>query len=551
MSILSSIVELDRVYSQVGRDEFIDLFCKFIDQDRVPVGIPGKCGRGVRILDAMGARGLGFKMVFLLGMNEKSFPRFIQEEPFFRDQVRKQLRDTLGYRISEKLKAFEEERLLFHLILESSPEAVILYQRSDESGKAVSPSLYLAELSDDYSLPRPDLVLPRNWRDKFKNIYKQVGYKYLNKKENILNILLSGGVIDPEKARDLLADAEVPRLLTSRPGREQFGRLSDHDGILGEQPEWWKGEKQHGFSPKALEMYTRCPFQFFASRLLNLEYLEEPELSWMISPDLRGRLYHQILQRFYSALSGRGLPGSGVDRILDTVLTESFEEFEKDHPTGFPLIWQMKKEEISRYIQQLVEWDTARIAREKLSPKHLEADFTSTVDLDRGLGEILLRGRVDRVDERGEKRHIHLEIIDYKSRSGRPMNIKLETRMRRGISLQPAIYFLLTRDSLCDPKGGGEFSGNFSFWYITGTGEEEGPATETVSYVDFISNLDDYIEPLKYCLNSIRQGFFFINPVELYCPHCNFSTICRKFDPGVLYRLERDERAIEFRSIGK
>jgi len=551
-SILYSVSELDRIKSQVSWDDFIDCFSKLVEQSRVPVGMPGKCGRGVRILDAMGARGLGFKIVFLLGMNEKNFPRFIQEEPFFRDQVRKQIRDTLGFRIAEKLKAFEEERLLFHLVLNSAPEVVILYQRSDEGGKALSPSLYLSELTDDYTPPKPNLVLPRNWNDKFKNIHSKSGVKYLNKKENILNILLSGGMIDPKGMRNVLTESKVPRLLITKPSStELFGKLNQHDGILGVLPQWWGREKERGFSAHALETYVKCPFQFFASRMLNLEYLEEPELSWGISPDRKGYLYHLILYQAYLPLLGQKSRRGGTDRIDEVAVQDAFQSFEGDNPPGFPLIWQMTKEEISQNIRMVISWDTERMRPEGLLPVRLEAELDATVDLGEGLGKMLFRGRVDRVDEKREDRSLHLKIVDYKSGSGPPVALKLETRMKRGISLQPAIYFLIVRDSLFNREKEEEFSGDFSFWYITGKGDEEGPLMQHISYSEFINNLDTYINPLKYCLNSIRQGFFFINPNDWYCRGCNFSAICRKSDPGVLFRLERDKRVEEFRDLGK
>lgn len=551
-SILYSISELDRIGSRVSWEDFIDCFSEFVEQARVPIGIPGKGGRGLRILDAMGARGLGFKILFLLGMNEKNFPRFIQEEPFFRDQVRKQIRDTMGFRIAEKLKAFEEERLLFHLVLNSAPEVVILYQRSDESGKALSPSLYLSELTDEYTPPKPNLVLPRNWNDKFKNIHAKLGINYLNKKENVLNILLSGGMIDPKGMRRILTESAVPRLLTIKPsGAERFGRLNQHDGILGIVPKWWSGQREKGFSAHSLETYVKCPFQFFASRMLNLEYLEEPEISWGIGPDRKGHLYHMILYKAYiPALEQKSRRG-GVEKIFESVAQDVFQSFERDNPPGFPLIWQVIKEEISQNIQMLISWDAERIRREGLFPSRLEAELSATVDLEEELGKMLFRGRVDRVDEKRESGGLHLEIIDYKSGSGPPVALKLETRMKRGISLQPAIYFLIVRDSLSDWKKGGEFSGDFSFWYITGKGEDEGPLVQNISYLEFINNSDAYMNPLKYCLNSIRQGLFFINPNNWYCQRCNFSAICRKSDPAVLFRLERDERAEKFRDLGK
>ena len=72
----------------------------------------------MKVLDAMSARGIPFRALFILGLNEKVFPRAISEEPFMRDHIRRRLSEVLGNLIPEKLRGFEEERLLFLLPVE-------------------------------------------------------------------------------------------------------------------------------------------------------------------------------------------------------------------------------------------------------------------------------------------------------------------------------------------------------------------------------------------------------------------------------------------------
>ena len=55
---------------------------------------------GVRVLDAMAARGLSFKALVVIGMNERVFPRFVLEDPFVRDAVRSRLDHRLGLSMS-------------------------------------------------------------------------------------------------------------------------------------------------------------------------------------------------------------------------------------------------------------------------------------------------------------------------------------------------------------------------------------------------------------------------------------------------------------------
>ena len=58
------------------------------------------------------------------------------------------------------------------------------------------------------------------------------------------------------------------------------------------------------YAVSALERYQDCPFKFFASDVLGLE--EDLEDDPALSPRLRGRLIHEIFQRFFEAWDARG-----------------------------------------------------------------------------------------------------------------------------------------------------------------------------------------------------------------------------------------------------
>ena len=57
---------------------------------------------GVRVVDAMAARGLSFRYLFVIGLTDHVFPRHIREDGFFRDSARRFLDVHLGFKIQEK-----------------------------------------------------------------------------------------------------------------------------------------------------------------------------------------------------------------------------------------------------------------------------------------------------------------------------------------------------------------------------------------------------------------------------------------------------------------
>src|SRR5262249_45911466 len=80
--------------------------CRFLDRavaaGRVPLGSVGADGirgagdrGGLRVLDAVQARGLSCDALFVLGMNVDRFPRRPREDPFLPDEDRRRLRESL------------------------------------------------------------------------------------------------------------------------------------------------------------------------------------------------------------------------------------------------------------------------------------------------------------------------------------------------------------------------------------------------------------------------------------------------------------------------
>ena len=102
---------------------------------------------GVMVLSATAARGLAFRALFVLGVNEGVFPRTIREDAFLRDRDREVLERDLGYKVSQKLAAFDEEKLLFTLLVGAARERLYCsFQRADDGGRALAPSWYVDEL---------------------------------------------------------------------------------------------------------------------------------------------------------------------------------------------------------------------------------------------------------------------------------------------------------------------------------------------------------------------------------------------------------------------
>ena len=159
-SALARLQQLDPLGGDLLWEEWVELFRRVLDETSIPI----EAGRhqGVQVLDAMTARGRTVRALFLLGMNEKIFPRYVREDPFLRDRQRALLASTLGYKIDEKLAGHEEELLLFELLSRSATNRLYLsYQRADETGRVMAPSSFIAmAMRDPRFIGKPEETGP-------------------------------------------------------------------------------------------------------------------------------------------------------------------------------------------------------------------------------------------------------------------------------------------------------------------------------------------------------------------------------------------------------
>src|SRR6185295_6448370 len=152
---LSEMRRLDAAGEPFSSVAALSFFEKATARALVPIGasggsVPpgGSDNGGVRVLDAMQARGLAFDALFLIGFNSGLLPRRAIEDPFLPDADRRLLSEALRVALPLKTAVLEEERLLLAQLLGSARNHLtISWQRADESGRAKIPSLALREIA--------------------------------------------------------------------------------------------------------------------------------------------------------------------------------------------------------------------------------------------------------------------------------------------------------------------------------------------------------------------------------------------------------------------
>jgi ATP-dependent helicase/nuclease subunit B len=522
-------------------EDWIQAFSRILDTLSLPVDT-AENHFGVRILDAMAARGQPFRALFLLGLNDKTFPRVIREDPFLRDHHRQILEATLGYKINQKLTGYDEERLLFALLCGSARDRLYwLYQRADSAGRALAPSpLIIGDLDSSESLPR-------RFADRIKA--GTTDPSTIARQDLAIWLALTGG--DPSAVLASLGNEALlfNRGLAVLEQLEADGQdLGEHDGVIGLDEQSWASLMGRGISPTTLEKYARCPFQYFAGHVLRLEPTRLPVVQELEAITL-GTLCHRALACCYQRLLALGWPDIRLSaETLASTITAAADQVFQDHEAArgrsVALLWALAKEEMVELIEANVRQDEADFRAGGFRPLAFEEPVAGMLD---GLGldgPIAVHGCADRIDRRAQPPA--LRVIDYKYKLGRekkPEDANLTTAAVRGYRLQPPLYARMT-------VAGEPLPGRVIFRFLAPRWD---PPIEETSFdaAAWEGPVGRQITTtLRTLLSGIRSGQFFVLP-DRYCDYCDFTAACRRLHMPTSLRAMRAAPAKALRRLRK
>ncbi len=543
--------------------EFLATLKRFMEERFVRN--PLQPGNGVQVVDAMEARGLSFRFLFVIGLTDHVFPRHIREDGFLRDAARRVLDVHLGFKIQEKTGGYDEEKLLFYLLMHAAREGVTLVaQRSDEEGRTTVPSWYLQEVARCM----PGLVpmeVPRSVLHKPQATPYADEARWTPRERLIRHVL--------HRRQPARAGAEDPEwwqivqhgLAALRFQENERPQLNAYDGLTGPLPEYWKFLAGHGVSPTSLQRYAVCPFQYFVRDVLGLRAPKTAPPSQGVSALEMGTLLHEILREWYGRLAHSGwftqAAPAGFDPldVLKQVAESVFRKFEQQNAVGPALLWEMQREQLMEMLERILEQDTRELGQE-WRPVLFEVPLKGEmpVKTSKGMTPLSIAGQLDRVDWSPSKRRYR--IIDYKLTESNVMTEQQLARdVVRGTRLQPLFYMELAGQGipplLEQPPGQDAGEGapcavppacEGVWFYVVTTrepSEEQGFAPVAFS-ADTRDHAASQLETLMTTLiDGIRQGKFFIVPGQ-HCEWCEARSACHRTHPASARRAREDHRQL-------
>ena len=497
--------------------------------------IKEKPGYGVLVTTLNEIRGLQFDYLFVAGLNDGNLPIRFTPEIFFS-----------GSFVREELSHQTEERYHFYQALCSCKKGLYLTHPQNDERKELIESNFLIELKKTFDL---HIKTSEDYVDTIFSKYDLLKFVGKNiKHERILTLFDNEMDIDLNSIKSAI---EVNNIRT----KEQFSS-SPYSGILADDLTDQLKEKLNEFTEKQfsvtqLESYAKCPYQFFAERVLHLTTLEEPTEE--LEAFELGTLLHSILYEFYSTLRDRKLVLQGSNeedfskakklmfkiaqnKIEELKLSSSITFYEKEKILGIEGI--MKNSILYKFLAE------ERKSESGFIPGYFELSFGDIQNIkgdkieaaeEFKVAGVNVRGKIDRVDINENEKTII--IADYKLSGKRPTKEDLLS----GLSLQLPLYLYVAKE-LINTELKRDYKTLGSEIYSLKFNEKEfGPKLIKTSGSRSVDN-DKLIsmseEMIKICLDSIKKyvsqissGMFNLTTLEdrenKVCKFCSFRAICR------------------------
>lgn len=479
----------------------------------------------------------GRKNLYILGLDEGSFPGRGIEDPILLDDERIQLSSGL---LQHRRRPGEKVwQLVRALGMAPGRVALVTRRRGLADGSECYPSAFFQQLADQLKkedeeerpivpfLPSPDDLS-------------------LDETEAMLTVRHSAGFKE-------VAEQDFPWLVTGREAVQKRAHpaLTRFDGWLGrETPELNPARGDMPMSVSRLECLVRCPFRYFLQHVLRVEPLEEfvEDPTCWLSPLDFGKLLHVLLCDFMKVLQERK---ERPDRekhadLLREKLEEKVEEYRQLIPVQHEAAFQADKQRLDKSTQIFL---AAESIQENVEAIGFEVSF--------GFGkkdglncpdpvllrltdrvQILLRGYIDRVD-RVEKNFC---IWDYKT--GSASHYTEESLLGAGSYLQWALYAYALNETLRREKEKGRVARS-GYFFISDRGYGQRVAPELPAPGEIGMKL----EPL---FDLVANGCFFPIQKQDQCTYCDYRGACdgdpiqKKHIPGVKEAMPEQAHITEF-----
>ncbi len=527
--LASSLAMAGRGDERLPLEDWANLLDLAIDRAELPAGA-GPAEGAVEAWPVDESPGLTARATIVLGAERGSWPGATRLDPILGNGAREALQAHLARRaLPTAFHQQAEADFRGACALASASEVLAVGWTRAEDGEGPAPlAAQVLDLAGAPELPLADDPALEDARGEVEAL------------RGAARLVARGGAAQvdaafaacPDLARRVADAGERGRQERERRESWLAGTASPSAGEIPARLAAWREALPGEWSPTDLERHATCPFRY----LLHASGLREGGTG-DLDMDRRdeGALLHAALEAFVRERRDRGNwppRDDAADREeARRIASATLERFERDGSVGDPSTWAARREAVLRRIDLFVTSESR--GDPGLRPVLLEFGFGRdtgrpplAIPTEDG-GEVLLQGRIDRVDADGGR----VLVVDYKnSRSMQPSRERLSADALGTTSFQAPVYLLAAAREL---PGREELSATFS---LLRSGERASPwktsPGDPFLALDLARRAEIHAgggrtlaDGVIAAVASIRSGSLPVLPTD--CTGCPFGAVCR------------------------
>jgi len=354
--------------------------------------------------------------VFIIGLNDGSFPSVNKEEGFLNDKDRETLKEN-GIELAKGTieQLYEDNFNIYKTFTTAEKQIYMSYSSSDGEGKSLRPSILITKIKKMFpNLKEESDVIQKQYEIINEKItYEQLLDKIskLAKKEKIEEIWYQIYNYYKEKIeyKEKLQKDLKGLTYTNIPESIQQEII---DKLYG---------KTLVTSISKLEKYSGCPFSYYLQYGLKLKEKEELKIQSFDT----GSFMHEIIDKFFKYVRKEQmelakLEEYDIEKIVSEIVEEELSEHKNYMFTATPK-YKVLVRRLKRIISKALKYIIQTIIYSDFSIQGTEIEFGKNkmyepIVLELGNGKkVEIIGKIDRMDIAENEDGKYLRIIDYKS----------------------------------------------------------------------------------------------------------------------------------------
>jgi hypothetical protein len=476
------------------------------------LGRVGRFGEGVLVGPLSFAVGLDLDLVIVVGMAEGTLPAPVHDDALLADADRAR---ALGQLDLRRQRVGRDHRRVLAALAAARRQVLCLPRGDLRASSARVPSRWLAEVASQLAgerVPTDAIVGYRApWLEDVPSFAHAVRHRPFpaTGQEYRLRAGARGAPDDrTEQGAAVIRARRSPAFTRFDGNLADVGVPSPHDSVV---------------SSTRLEGWAKCPFAYFAERLLEVAPVEDPAQQLEMSALVRGSLVHEVLEQFITEVVARpperqpgpDQPWSADDHALIRRIAQQLcDEYEGRGLTGRPVFWRRDRAQIVALADRFLFDDDAKRRAARSRPLAAEHTFgfgdgAPPVEITLDDGRVLrFRGSADRIDVTDDG---GLVVLDYKTgRADDYRRLSAENPDDGGTRLQLVVYAQAARAFAGRPDA----PVTSEYWFVSDRG-----GFSRLGYSVDDKVLAQVTTTLGTIVAGIERGAFPAHPIESFPPY--------------------------------